>query len=57
MRKIVENQLGLSPDIRRKILHVLDIGCGRGQDIQKWMRAGVYYLVAVDFSKECIKNY
>jgi ubiquinone/menaquinone biosynthesis C-methylase UbiE len=29
---------------------VLDIGCGRGQDILKWKEAKVKYMVACDFS-------
>ena len=46
-------------DIRRgnndKLLYVLDIGCGRGQDIKKWELARVKYLVATDFSEECLR--
>lgn len=48
-------------DIRRgkgeKILHVLDIGCGRGQDIKKFQLARVKYMVATDFAEECLKEY
>jgi mRNA (guanine-N7-)-methyltransferase len=36
---------------------VLDIGCGRGQDIPKWKLARVSYMVAIDFSEECIRSY
>lgn len=39
------------------LLHILDIGCGRGQDIAKWRQARVSYMVALDFSSECIKAY
>lgn len=39
------------------LLHVLDIGCGRGQDIAKWRLARVAYMVALDFSPECIRAY
>jgi 2-polyprenyl-3-methyl-5-hydroxy-6-metoxy-1,4-benzoquinol methylase len=58
MCRKVEEEL----DLRRgsqdnKLLHVLDIGCGRGQDITKWRLARVNYMVAVDFSEECIKTY
>jgi ubiquinone/menaquinone biosynthesis C-methylase UbiE len=40
-----------------KLLHVLDIGCGRGQDIKKWALSRVKYMVASDFSEECVKVY
>lgn len=39
------------------MLHVLDIGCGRGQDISKWRLARVAYMLANDFSPECISKY
>jgi hypothetical protein len=35
---------------RSKLLHVLDIGCGRGQDIKKWKLARVSYMFSTDFS-------
>ena len=41
-------------DLRKgndQILHVLDIGCGRGQDIKKWENSRVKYMVATDFSE------
>lgn len=57
MCKLIENVLDLKASNDHKILHVLDIGCGRGQDIPKWKLARVQYMVAVDFSSECIKSY
>lgn len=39
------------------LLHVLDIGCGRGQDISKWRLARIAYMVANDFSSDCVKTY
>lgn len=47
-------------DIERNkypLLHVLDIGCGRGQDIKKWTVSRVKYMVATDFSEECLRAY
>lgn len=41
----------------QRILHVLDVGCGRGQDIPKWKLSRTSYIVASDFSEECIKTY
>jgi mRNA (guanine-N7-)-methyltransferase len=49
--------LDLAKGKRDPILHVLDVGCGRGQDIKKWRLARVRYMVATDFSEECIKVY
>ena len=53
----IERQLDLHRGTNSKLLHVLDIGCGRGQDISKWRLARVRYMVAVDFSEECVKKY
>ncbi len=52
VEKVLDLKKGDSP-----LLHVLDIGCGRGQDIAKWRLARVAYMVALDFSPECIKAY
>lgn len=52
----LQNKLDLRRQRDSKILHVLDIGCGRGQDIQKWRKARVSYMVATDFSSQCIKG-
>lgn len=57
MCKQVEEELDLKKGGNSKLLHVLDIGCGRGQDISKWKLARVAYMVALDFSEECIKAY
>lgn len=38
----------LPPSYNRNLLHVLDIGCGHGQDIKKWAVNRVKYMVAVD---------
>lgn len=53
----VERILDIPKDKKGPILHVLDIGCGRGQDIKKWRLAKVRYMIANDFSEECIKSY
>jgi ubiquinone/menaquinone biosynthesis C-methylase UbiE len=55
----VEAKLDLKRGGDQRILHVLDIGCGRGQDIKKWKQKEnrVQYIVAADFSEECIKEY
>lgn len=53
----VERILDMPKNSRDQILNVLDIGCGRGQDILKWKFARVRYMVASDFSEECIKAY
>lgn len=39
-------------DYNGKLLHVLDIGCGQGQDIKKWSNKEnrVSYLFGVDIS-------
>lgn len=50
MCKKIEQELDLKSGTNNKLLHVLDIGCGRGQDIKKWRLARVQYMVAVDFS-------
>jgi ubiquinone/menaquinone biosynthesis C-methylase UbiE len=42
--------LALPKSKKEPLLHVLDIGCGRGQDILKWKEAKVKYMVACDFS-------
>lgn len=57
MCKTIERLLDLRAGTGNKLLHVLDIGCGRGQDIPKWKLARVQYMVALDFSEECIKTY
>lgn len=57
MCKKIERLLDLRAGTSNRLLHVLDIGCGRGQDIPKWKLARVQYMVAVDFSEECIKSY
>jgi cyclopropane fatty-acyl-phospholipid synthase-like methyltransferase len=56
MCKLIEETLDLRKG-NNGILHVLDIGCGRGQDISKWKLARVNYMVSLDFSPECIKSY
>lgn len=53
----LENILDIHRGKRDPILHVFDIGCGRGQDIKKWKLARVRYMIANDFSEECIKSY
>lgn len=53
----IEQKLDLKKGGDRNILHVLDVGCGRGQDILKWKLARVQYMVAIDFSEECVKTY
>lgn len=54
---VLEHKLDLRKGNNEKLLHVLDIGCGRGQDIKKWQLARVKYMVATDFSEECLKVY
>jgi|JI10StandDraft_1071094.scaffolds.fasta_scaffold525672_4 2-polyprenyl-3-methyl-5-hydroxy-6-metoxy-1,4-benzoquinol methylase len=46
----IEKVLDVPKGKRDPLLHVLDIGCGRGQDILKWKLARVRYMVASDFS-------
>lgn len=53
----LEKTLDIAKGKRDPILNVLDIGCGHGQDILKWKVARVRYMVATDFSEECIKTY
>lgn len=57
MCKLIERELDLKTATDSKLLHVLDIGCGRGQDIPKWRLARVSYMVAIDFSEECVRTY
>lgn len=58
MCKKVEKELDLKKGTHyNQLLHVLDIGCGRGQDILKWRNCRVKYMVASDFSAECLKEY
>lgn len=57
MCKLIERELDLKTSTDTKLLHVLDIGCGRGQDIPKWRLARVQYMVAIDFSEECVRTY
>jgi hypothetical protein len=47
----VERILDIPKDKKGPILHVFDIGCGRGQDIKKWRLAKVRYMIANDFSE------
>ena len=56
MCKKVENILDLKSG-DSPLVHVLDIGCGRGQDISKWRLARIAYMVSNDFSPECVKEY
>jgi ubiquinone/menaquinone biosynthesis C-methylase UbiE len=37
-----------------KVMHVLDIGCGHGQDIIKWKNNNIAYLVGVDLAKKSL---
>ena len=54
----LENVLDIAKSKQDPILHVLDIGCGRGQDIKKWKIAKrIRYMVASDFSEESLKVY
>jgi ubiquinone/menaquinone biosynthesis C-methylase UbiE len=53
----LEKILDLPKGKRDPLLHVLDIGCGRGQDILKWKLARVRYMLASDFSEECLRAY
>ncbi len=53
----VEKILDIPRGKRDQILNVLDIGCGRGQDVLKWKLARVRYMVASDFSEKCIELY
>jgi SAM-dependent methyltransferase len=39
------------------LLHVLDIGCGHGQDINKWALNKVNYLVGVDIAADSLAEY
>lgn len=56
MCKRVEKALDLKRGNNyNKLLHVLDIGCGRGQDLKKWKLGRVSYMLAMDFSEECLK--
>merc|ERR1719309_481447 len=32
-------------------LTVLDIGCGKGGDLQKWRKAGIRHLIATDIAE------
>lgn len=47
----------LSKEAKKSLLNVLDIACGRGQDILKWKEASVANMVANDFSQSCVKAY
>jgi mRNA (guanine-N7-)-methyltransferase len=40
-----------------QLLMVLDIGCGKGGDIEKWASAGVRAVIGVDFSSESLVSY
>lgn len=42
---------------QRNLLHVLDIGCGHGQDISKWSHNNVGYIVGIDVSKGALDTY
>ena len=53
----LEKKLDLRRGGRDKILHVLDVGCGRGQDIKKWSKNRVKYMLATDFSEDSLKEY
>ena len=57
MCETLEKKLDLRRGSKQKILHVLDIGCGRGEDIKKWSLARVKYMLATDFSEDCLKVY
>ena len=48
--RTLENILDIRKDDHYPLLHVLDIGCGRGQDVTKWRYSRVSYMMAVDFS-------
>ena len=57
MCDILEKKLDLRRGAKDKILHVLDVGCGRGQDIKKWSKNRVKYMLATDFSEDSLKVY
>lgn len=57
MSKTLGRILDVKSGGRYPLIHVLDIGCGRGQDIKKWRLANVKYMLASDFSDESLKVY
>lgn len=56
----VRKALDLPPSFSQKhnnLLHVLDIGCGHGQDISKWSHNNVGYIVGIDVSQKALDTY
>ena len=54
----VRKSLDMPPSsTQRSLLHILDIGCGHGQDISKWSQNGVGYIVGIDVSEDALSEY
>lgn len=53
----VRKALDLRSNTTQKTLHVLDIGCGHGQDIGKWGKNSVAQIVGVDVSDKALDTY
>lgn len=51
----VRKALDMPPSsTQRNLLHVLDVGCGHGQDISKWGQNNVGYIVGIDVSEKAL---
>lgn len=55
-KPILPNQSVLSIPPKPKVLSVLDLCCGRGGDLQKWLHAHVSNLVMIDISGNSIQQ-
>lgn len=56
-----EDVISRLPDVRPRVLKVLDLCCGKGGDLIKWLSADTQHLVSVDFAEkrleECEKRF